>query len=75
LILHCRIYSILWETFSRKEIKDGASALFKKLLVSKKLLPQDFQSVFSSEITNSVKAEICLKISKEQFGNLLQVNK
>jgi hypothetical protein len=75
LILHCKLYSILLETFNRKEIKDGASTLYKKLLVSKKLLPQDFQSVFNSEITNSVNAEICLKISKEQFGNLLQVKK
>jgi hypothetical protein len=75
LTLNCRVFNILREVFCRQEIQNGASALYKILLASNKLVPEDFQNTFNTEITNSINAEICSKISKEQFGNLLQVNK
>ena len=75
LTLNCRVFNILREVFCRQEIQNGASALYKILLASNKLIPEDFQNTFNTEITNSINAEICSKISKEQFGNLLQLNK
>jgi hypothetical protein len=75
LTLNCRVFNILREVFCRQEIQNGASTLYKILLASNKLIPEDFQNTFNTEITNSINAEICSKISKEQFGNLLQANK
>lgn len=75
LTLICRVFNILQELFCRQEIQNGASALHKILLDSNKLVPEDFRNNFNIDMTNSINAEICLKISKELFGNLLQVNK
>lgn len=72
IALHCKIFNILKDLFFLKSIKDGVKILYEKLIVSKKLLPSDFQEAFSPELTDEIKTELYTKISKEQFGNLLQ---
>ncbi|MEP7198001.1 MAG: hypothetical protein ABI851_15895 [Saprospiraceae bacterium] len=70
--LHCKIYNILKNLFLIRSIQDGIKRLYEKLIASRKLLPSDFQEVFLSELTDEFKTELYTKISKEQFGNLLQ---
>lgn len=75
IALHCKIFNILKDLFFLKSINDGVKILYKKLIVSKKLLPSDFQEVFSPELTDEIKTELFFKISKEQFGLKIKFSK
>lgn len=72
--LHCKLYNILSKLFIKPEIQAGIENLFNKLIIKNILYPEDFQEVFDSKLTDILKSELLICLSKEIFGDITNVN-
>lgn len=71
---NCKLYNILKTVFKKSEVHFQVKKLYDKLKVKKTLYPKDFQEVFNSNFTEMIKSEILTLISKENFGDITNIN-